>query len=139
MTKYVCGFMFNSDLTEVALIEKQKPVWQKGLLNGIGGKIEDSDIIGWYAMVREFYEETGLKTNTEQWLHLINLIGEDWSVEFYCGVESEKFEYIETKESEEVLKIPVDSLDHYPTIDNLQWLIPMSIYKLKNNNIRISK
>lgn len=42
-THYVAGFMFNEDRTRVALIEKQKPDWQRGKLNGIGGKIEDDE------------------------------------------------------------------------------------------------
>jgi hypothetical protein len=38
--EYVCGFMFANDFTEVALIRKNKPEWQRGKLNGIGGKVE---------------------------------------------------------------------------------------------------
>ncbi len=38
---YVVTFLFTPDLQKVWLIEKQKPEWQKGCLNGIGGKIED--------------------------------------------------------------------------------------------------
>ena len=54
---YVLGFLFNKDLSQVALIRKTKPEWQKGQLNGIGGKIEPGeDPLG--AMIREFREET---------------------------------------------------------------------------------
>lgn len=57
-TNYVAGFLFNQDQTHVALVEKQKPDWQRGKLNAIGGKIEgDEDPFD--AMVREFREETG--------------------------------------------------------------------------------
>lgn len=34
MIKYVCGFMFNEDYSEVLLINKNKPEWQKGKKNG---------------------------------------------------------------------------------------------------------
>jgi hypothetical protein len=34
----VAGFLFRNNDTEVALIRKNKPDWQKGKLNGIGGK-----------------------------------------------------------------------------------------------------
>jgi len=36
----VCGFLIHKPLMLVALVRKQKPAWQAGLLNGIGGKIE---------------------------------------------------------------------------------------------------
>jgi 8-oxo-dGTP diphosphatase len=38
--RYVLGFMFSSDHSEVALIRKRKPEWQRGKLNGIGGKCD---------------------------------------------------------------------------------------------------
>jgi len=37
MTEYVLGFLM--DNYRVVLIEKQRPAWQKGLLNGVGGHI----------------------------------------------------------------------------------------------------
>lgn len=40
LSRYVVGFLFDSEFRQVALIRKQKPQWQAGLLNGIGGKIE---------------------------------------------------------------------------------------------------
>ena len=43
MKKYVAGFMFSSDKSEVLLVEKMSPEWQRGLLNGIGGKIEGGE------------------------------------------------------------------------------------------------
>src|SRR5690606_7863558 len=60
----------------VCLIRKQKPDWQKGLLNGVGGKIEDSDgstaitrwdVIQQRAMAREFFEETGVSVMPADW------------------------------------------------------------------------
>jgi 8-oxo-dGTP diphosphatase len=41
MNKYVVGFLFNSDTNKVCLIKKNRPQWQKGRLNGVGGHIED--------------------------------------------------------------------------------------------------
>jgi hypothetical protein len=43
MTKYVVGLAFD-DEGRVALIEKNRPAWQRGLLNGIGGKIEGDEM-----------------------------------------------------------------------------------------------
>ena len=55
---YVAGFCFSECGGRVALIRKLKPEWQRGLLNGIGGKMEPGESLH-SAMVREFEEETG--------------------------------------------------------------------------------
>lgn len=38
--RYVVGFLFDDSGQRVALMNKQRPEWQKGKLNGVGGKIE---------------------------------------------------------------------------------------------------
>lgn len=55
---YVLGFLFRDAGRQVALIEKNKPDWMRGLLNGVGGKIESGESPH-AAMGREFAEETG--------------------------------------------------------------------------------
>lgn len=68
MTKqYVLGFAFDADRQNVVLIEKQRPDWQKGQMNGIGGKVEPSDASIKGAMIREFFEETGVQTELTDW------------------------------------------------------------------------
>jgi 8-oxo-dGTP diphosphatase len=131
MTEYVCGFYFDHTFQQVALIWKNKPAWQKGKLNGIGGKIEKGEL-PITAMRREFHEETGVLHNG--WVELITLTGAEWRVYFFCSVgKVNEFEYVETKEEEEVAKIEIERLlawdfDHIP---NLDWLIPMAINKLQ--------
>lgn len=63
--RYVCGFLFSSDRKRVLLIRKNKPTWQIGRLNGVGGKVEEGET-PLEAMRREFHEEAGL-------------LREDWS------------------------------------------------------------
>lgn len=131
MKKYVLGFMF-SDLFEtegeVALIRKTKPEWQKGKLNGIGGKIED-DESPISAMIREFYEETGRGTDAEDWKYCGNMIGKDWTVDVYAcfGNLSE----LETTTDEEVVCFELPEVfQSGEVIDNLKFLIPMSLHVL---------
>jgi 8-oxo-dGTP diphosphatase len=42
-TQYVLGFLFDPSQKDVVLIKKLKPEWQKGKLNGVGGKIEEGE------------------------------------------------------------------------------------------------
>ncbi len=67
LTEYVAGFMFRRSNSEVALVRKNKPDWQRGKLNGIGGKVEESDCGPHEAMAREFLEETGVATSPAAW------------------------------------------------------------------------
>lgn len=131
MTKYVCGFYFDHLLQNVVLIWKNKPAWQKGKLNGVGGKIEDGELPE-AAMRRVFKEETGV--DHQSWQPLVTLTGADWQVNFFHAVAlPDQFEYVETQEDEEVAKIPVDRLLawDYEHIPNLDWLIPMALNQIK--------
>ena len=72
---FCVGFMFSEDMAEVALIRKAKPEWQKGRLNGVGGKLEPGETPGG-AMRREFREEAGV--DFQSWEPLARL-------DFPCG------------------------------------------------------
>jgi 8-oxo-dGTP diphosphatase len=123
MTRYVCGFMFSPNHNRVALIRKNKPDWQKGLLNGMGGKIEDLEFAS-HTMVREFREETGLVTSVEDWKLFLLLSGKDWQVFFYSSEGDLSLLYSVTDEIVELVTtkpLPTD------TIRNLQWIVPFCI------------
>jgi len=64
--KMVCGFLFTGKM--VLLVKKTRQSWQAGLLNGVGGVIEDSET-PIEAMVREFREETGVLIPSIDWCH----------------------------------------------------------------------
>jgi 8-oxo-dGTP diphosphatase len=57
--QYTVLFAFNSDKSKIALIKKNRPDWQKGFYNGIGGKVEENETF-LQAATREFFEEAGI-------------------------------------------------------------------------------
>jgi 8-oxo-dGTP diphosphatase len=127
LMNYVAGFMFSADKRHVALIKKSKPDWQKGKLNGIGGKIEDNETAS-EAMAREFWEETGWDEEAQNWNHFLTMKGTGWSVIFFCIVGD--LEQLVTQEEEPIVVIEVSSVTADRTddmIENLPWLIPLAI------------
>lgn len=121
--KYVVGFYFDTQ-GGVILIEKQKPQWQKGFLNGVGGHIEQGET-PIEAMAREFREETGILEPIE-WKH-------------YCTATQERSPGIlhffwafgipyEPQQTtiERVAVYKIDDLPKLKTHRNLKWLVPMA-------------
>jgi len=122
MIKYVCGFCFSEDYSQVVLILKKRPSWQEGLLNGVGGKIEPGES-PYQAMVREFKEETSVfLTNWDEYLEYT---GENFKIHFF-KIFTDKYHLVESATDESVMILPVDKLYSLNTIPNLKWLIPLA-------------
>lgn len=122
MTDYVAGFLFSNDNQRVALIEKRRPAWQAGKLNGIGGHIEANET-PLAAMIREFFEETGLRVTS--WKHYVTLNGDGFRV-FFFYAHTFSFGDIQSMTDEAVNICEIPRLNLLPVIPNLKWLIPMA-------------
>lgn len=129
-TKYVVGFMFDTGMANVALIRKQKPKWQAGLLNGIGGKQElgEAPIT---AMVREFEEEAGIHVGCNRWTYFCSMSGTNndggqFAVDFFYtvgephGLTSMEQEQIEVVDADDICA------GRELTIGNLPWLVALA-------------
>ncbi len=81
--KYVVGLLFDKDQSNLLLIEKKKPEWQDGLLNGIGGKVERGES-PLEAMQREFKEEAGVYI--EEWDNFATINGHNSIIYFFYSV-----------------------------------------------------
>lgn len=132
MREYVLGFCFYMSLNQdlVILIHKKRgPQPVIGKYNGIGGRVEMEHVD--FAMVREFREETGIRTSLLQWrrfgelhmkaydaiVHLYTMRGK-WLVKPVLQQEAD----------EEVFWHPVSSTLSSPHIvPNLQYLIPLAM------------
>ena len=127
MIRYVVGFCFKNDASHVLLIAKQRPAWQSGMLNGIGGKVEngETDV---QAMVREFHEEAGVETGTGDWQLFAQLPFPGGLVSFYRLFNDTVFHAFVQTTVEHVVPVAIDMLPKLPTIPNLQYLIPMAVH-----------
>ena len=127
MTRYVAGFLFTPDRQEVVLIKKNKPTWQAGRLNGVGGKVQDGEL--WAnGMAREFREETGVTIPAHAWQHTVTLFNEHFECWFFRAFSPEA-RNVKTVEQEEVRLHHIQDVvsGYLPVIDNLHWLIPLQL------------
>jgi 8-oxo-dGTP diphosphatase len=107
-SRYVLGFMLDPRRQRVSLIRKNKPAWQAGKLNGIGGSIEKGETPA-EAMAREFLEETGVPTSSIQWEPIGWMQGRDFMVHLFRTLDDRVSEIRSTTPEQVVLK-ELDSL-----------------------------
>lgn len=124
VTHYVLGFMFTTNFRYVALIRKQKPDWQRGRLNGIGGRVEyDERPID--AMTREFAEETGVITANRDWRCFVDMVFP--GLEVHCYVAKGDVDKLRSTTEETVEIWAVDQLlgcrNTEKMIENIPWLV----------------
>jgi len=82
MKEYVVGIVLD-EFDYVLLIRKNRPDWQAGRLNGVGGKVEEGEI-PYEAMIRECKEECGL--SLYNWLQLGTVTdGTNYTVYYYVA------------------------------------------------------
>lgn len=135
MKQYVLGFCFNTDGTRVVLIRKNKPEWQAGFLNGVGGKLEHSDPTIFGAMAREFAEETGVQTNGFDWQYYCRMYNHAFEVYCFYLFADEAAYAAKTTEGEEVQLIATESVTvRQDMISNIPWLITAALDRGHGSN-----
>ncbi len=127
--EYVVGFLFIHGYTsgpKVALIEKKRPAWQHGLLNGIGGKVGRLEGPT-AAMNREFLEEAGVKGI--DWRRFAQLEFDGGIVFFFeATATQDQYRNVRTMTDETVGWFScADLLGSKMVVSNLAWLIPMAL------------
>lgn len=120
---WVVGFVFRDNGREVVLMLKNRPEFQKGKLNGPGGKIEGAETAV-EAMRREFMEETGVDIEEEKWRPYALLKEEAGGVTFLVA----HGDYdVRTMTDEPVAWYKIDDLNNLPAKSDLHWLIPLAL------------
>ena len=132
----VVGFLFSAAYRDVLLIQKKRPAWQKGYLNGIGGHVTDKET-PLEAMIREFREEAGLGITT--WEHYATLTGvreeRPWEVQFFHAKTDIPLYAVHSVTDEKLQTGSIHHLHHCKTLSNLQWLIPMAIDHARETDV----
>lgn len=129
VTRYVAGFLFDSEHLAVALVEKKRPAWQAGKYNGVGGHIEDGETPA-QAMRREFREETGF--DVPRWEHFATLTGHGFEVVFFRATH-QCFDKLADSTAfptdEQIVCVPLYAIANgaATVISNLRWLVPMAL------------
>lgn len=132
--QFVVGFMFDTlePHANVLLCKKQRPKWQAGKLNGIGGEVKQGESII-QAMIREFREETGVRF--DGWMYFCKMrYIEQETIHFFYGVGSVIHD-CKTKTDELLVTQRVRDLAAYNDgcVSDLRWLIPMAFGMTKEN------
>jgi len=131
MERMVVGYVFDEGFYHVVLIKKSRPDWCRGLLNGVGGHIEEGETPV-EAMRREFKEEAGV--DIADWKEICKMEGENWSVDVF-GAQHRSIYNIKTQTDEE---IKIQELFYMcyvgNTVPNAKWLIEMCQENMTNPN-----
>jgi len=123
--RYVVGFMLDPMLSKVVLVRKLRPDFQRGLLNGVGGKVGDlrSDETAEEAMPREFEEETG--GANLNWRKFLCLLTAHSDITFFYAVGNVYVAKTLTDEEIGVYDID-DVMNRCDTMPNIRWCIQMA-------------
>lgn len=125
------GFIYTPDFQQVLLIEKEKPEFHKGKLNGLGGKNEPNET-ALACITREVKEESGLFIAETEWLAIGTLSWDVWYVEVFAAVYKNKKTAV-SPDSDKVAWYPTQKLPSN-VLTNLPWLIPLGKDALTNDS-----
>jgi 8-oxo-dGTP pyrophosphatase MutT (NUDIX family) len=128
MKSYCVGFLFDNK-DNVLLVKKNRPEWQFGRLNGIGGKVEPAEFYK-SAMVRESVEEIGF---TPEWeLFSVYKVFGEYILYIFRAFVNDITVPLTNDVGEEHFIVPVAQVKTYTESDmiyNLSWLIPLALDK----------
>lgn len=119
---YVLAFLFTRDRQHVVLIHKNRPAWQRGRLNALGGKVAP-DESPHTAARREVEEESGVRVT--DWEEFLTWEDAEYRLHalraFHDAASGAR-----TAEDQEVELVRIDALPPN-VIDNLRWLVPLAL------------
>lgn len=126
MKGYVAGFLFSNSGNEVLLIRKNRPDWQAGLWNGIGGRVYSGEL--WpLAMDRLAKKEAGISVD---WKQVACIVWEGTCVYFFSALSDTAIRNFRQMTDEEPMVFTADDLREVPLVPCLDFMIPLSRYHM---------
>lgn len=139
MTDYVVGFAFCDEFRRyrpdgpdrhVLLIQKTRPEWQAGCLNGLGGHVEDNEPPA-ATMRREFREEAG--ADFTAWEPFATMGGAGFFITFFrIWLDFETAFRVPGEHRTDEGRVgwhPTRLLRELRTVPNVQFLVPLAEYR----------
>lgn len=117
--QYVCGFLFDAAMQHLVLLRREKPPNQRGLYNGVGGRVE-ADEFPVQAMIRECHEEAGVWV--EDWVAFAEVEGPTW-VSYFFFARDNAAHQARQMEHQLVQCFSMDAVFSLPLMPNLPWLL----------------
>lgn len=129
--EWVVGFLLDDNANRVVLIRKNRPAWQAGRLNGVGGKVEPGETVE-DAMLREFREEADVVIL--DWQHFASLTWEEGVVRFFRSFHPSPVLQACRTTTDEAIEVHRVSALLEPgardgVIPNLLWLVPLAAHR----------
>ena len=125
MKKYVVGIVFNEH--KILLIRKNRPTWQAGGLNGVGGKVKEYENF-YDAMVRECSEECNLVLTSWAYLGLLtdNI---NYEVQYFRAF-APSFEIVRTNTDEAIEIYNISELNYGALIPPTDIFVRLAMYSV---------
>jgi len=127
MIKYCLGFVFDEQLKNVMLIKKEKPTWQRGQLNGLGGHIYNKEWAS-HAMQRTCLAESGM--NIQDWTK-VYLMDFD-NCELYVFVAVADLSKATTMTGEEIKIMPIADFGNFKLVAHTSRLLQCALDTITN-------
>lgn len=128
--RYVVGFALTPAHDGVLLVRKTRPAHLAGLLNAIGGGVEDDDASLLAAMRREWAEEAA-GVEVEDWRELCTIVSPASDVTFFVGHAGRaalRAKHLTPNDAGEELTFrDLDGTEVQGTTDDLAWLLPLAV------------
>lgn len=132
MKEYVLAFIFDTKLNQILLIKKNRPDYQAGLLNGIGGKIEPNET-PIKAVHREVFEETNLNIPENDFVSFGEFSNEFFKIYlFFTKINNINQAISKTDEEVKVIEINEYMFKQYKFVQNFELLFDTAFKKVTN-------
>lgn len=144
MKEYCLGFMFQHHPIRgsgVWLIKKNRPDWQMGLWNGIGGRINPWES-AMEAMIRETKEEAGINLSGQDWGYVARIKYPGSIVHlFFVLLQGTAWDDTPSTQTDEEIKW--HNLDKItwglPMVEDAKWMLAIARYLAPNAQLHIER